>query len=74
MGAFVRKDEELTSDQRDAILRFKLMYGRTWKETLRTMWFKGTDGNQKVDGIDIGAELRQLRNNFGPKWLEKTKV
>lgn len=56
--------QELTLEQLERLLEFKAEHGRTWKDTLRHMWMNGQDANQRDGGL-----LRQIRNNFGPTWL-----
>ncbi len=44
--------------------------GQTWKEDLLQAWRTGTDDSFR----DCGHLLRQVRNNFGPKWLSTFKL
>ena len=60
--------DDLNPDQRERLLQFKEQHGRAWKTALSDMWWTGEDAKQ------IGGHLlRQIRNNFGPQWLEKLK-
>lgn len=58
----------LSSEQKAALRRFRETHGRTWKDTLRSMWSSGKDVTQPEGGL-----LRQIRNNYGPSRLEKLK-
>jgi len=52
--------------QLTAVRGFALRHGRTWKATLREAWFSGRYPDEDRD--DNGL-LQQLRNQFGPAWL-----
>lgn len=54
-----------TTEQLDALRAFATKYGKNWKERLNDMWWNGTDDREPNGGL-----LRQLRNRFGPRWLE----
>jgi len=42
-----------------------------WKRALIQAWHNGSDANfHGNDGRSYGCYLRQLRNSFGPAWLE----
>lgn len=60
--------EDLNPDQRERLLQFKEQHGRAWKMTLINKWCTGMDAQEPG-----GHFLRQIRNNFGPQWLEKLK-
>lgn len=51
-----------TEAQLAALARFQRRYGRIWKAHLRSLWLSD-------QAYEDGALLRQLRNNFGPEWL-----
>lgn len=51
-----------------ALQRYATANGRNWKSALNNAWFSGKD-EQEPDS----ALLRQVRNQFGPKWLTSTK-
>lgn len=55
-----------TLEQLSALLAFSLKYGRTWRNRLSNAWFDGSDAREPN-----GALLRQLRNQFGPRWLRR---
>lgn len=55
-----------THAQRVALLDFRTKYGRTWKAKLCQMWSNGGD--------DAFPLLRQVRNQFGPLWLNKVNI
>lgn len=55
-----------TAEQLRAVDRFALKHGRYWKRELRLAWYTGRDAEEPE-----GHLLRQVRNNFGPPWLEK---
>ena len=50
----------------DGTVAFSLKYGRTWRNRLSNAWFDGSDAREPN-----GALLRQLRNQFGPRWLRR---
>lgn len=52
-------------EQLDALDSFAENKGAQWKSKLRDAWMDGTDSSFKD-----GHLLRQVRNQFGPKWLE----
>lgn len=52
----------LTDDQKRELTRFIAGRGRGWKADLRRCW---EDGRGR-----IVAELQQLRNTHGPRWLK----
>lgn len=54
----------LSLEQLDAILKFRTRHGRQWKNKLNAMWFNGDDARQPEAPF-----LRQIRNDFGPRWL-----
>ena len=63
------ESEDLTPDQLDAIKRFAKRAGAEWKERLSAALTTGKDAS-----MPDGHLLRQVRNNFGPEWLESFKV
>lgn len=60
---------ELTVEQRGALDLFAAKYGAGWKVLLLNAWLNGTDA-----GEPSGHLLRQIRNQFGPKWLTNYEV
>ena len=61
--------DEPNEQQMEAIKAFAKKYGRYWKSDLGAAWANGRDINEPN-----GHLLRQVRNNFGPKWLMKFKL
>jgi hypothetical protein len=59
-----RTIDDLSTEQRDAILAYAARHGRTWKAKLNDDWQTGRDC-----GFSYGYGLRSVRNQFGPKWL-----
>jgi hypothetical protein len=55
---------ELTEAQAQALQAYAKEHGRTWKSQLNQDWMTG-----KTEG-----ELQQVRNIFGPRWLQGYKV
>ncbi|HYE77816.1 MAG TPA: hypothetical protein VEI97_07510 [bacterium] len=49
----------------NALARFALDNGRTWKQQLRDAWTRGDD---------VGQELQEARNVIGPSRLHKIKI
>lgn len=60
---------EPTDEQRAALASFAARHGRTWKAKLLAMWANGRDANEPEGGL-----LRQVRNAFGPSWLESFQL
>jgi hypothetical protein len=54
----------LTEEQEQALERFRHRY-KDWKDELRVAWYTGKDTS-----LQDGALLRQVRNTFGPLWLD----
>ena len=59
-----RTINELTTEQQTAVQAFAAKHGRKWKSALADAWMTGRDASQPD-----GWALRQVRNQFGPKWL-----
>lgn len=57
---------EPTTSQLQAVVNFSRRHGKDWKERLRDRWHYGIDFRE----ID-GALLQQVRNEFGPEWLNQ---
>lgn len=67
--AFHMKDNwieriKLTPEQAARIKLFAESYGEEWKDELLGFWLTGKDAQLKD-----GHLLRQVRNQFGPRWL-----
>lgn len=60
---------ELNEDQRVALEAAKSALGRTWKSKLRHMWMDGMYDRYGMG--DHSCELQQVRNQFGPTWLDR---
>lgn len=56
----------VTSKQRGALLAWFAARGRNWKSDLSRAWESGDYGS-----FPQAAELQQLRNALGPRWLQK---
>lgn len=61
--------KDLTEEQAVAIYKYAVKYGRYWKAQLRSDWETGRDAEQEGGGY-----LRQIRNTFGPSWLNKFRI
>ena len=60
------KQPQPNQEQLAAVLAFAKKEGRTWKSTLTNCWLKaGYPGHQGYSHL-----LQQVRNQFGPRWLE----
>lgn len=58
------------AEQLDALAIFIARHGTiTWKRLLTDMWIVGADINEPQ-----GHLLRQVRNQFGPKWLNSVNT
>jgi hypothetical protein len=58
-----------SAEQLAAVEAFAAKYGKLrggWQEHLLTVWMSGADAREPD-----GHLLRQLRNQFGPRWLAK---
>ena len=51
--------ETATPEHLQALDKFAAKHGRNWRETLRGMWYNGTDANE-----EDGHLLRQIRNRI----------
>lgn len=63
--------KDLSDDQKIAILAYARKHGGTWKRELRIDWERACEGI--VPG-KYQAELQQIRNEFGPSWLNKFRL
>lgn len=63
--------DQLTSDQKTALIQFQLQTGHRWKSTLASCWESGN----YPGGVDSEQQtmLQQVRNNIGPSGLVKLK-
>ena len=57
---------QLTEEQDAAIQAYAEYHGKNWKKQLLDDLLTGKDASRPN-----GHLLRQVRNQFGPKWLEK---
>ena len=62
------KTTQFTEEQAAAIQAYRDTYGKNWKKQLLDDWLTGKDASRPN-----GHLLRQVRNQFGPKWLEKLR-
>jgi hypothetical protein len=62
-------DVALTREQFEAMQRYAVQHGQTWKRALSSAWETGAD-EREPDGV----YLRQIRNTFGPSWLMKFRM
>lgn len=60
--------DDVTPDQREALINFRTKNGPDWRAKLNDHWFRGTDDRQPDGGL-----LRQVRNQRGPSWLHNLK-
>lgn len=59
--------DELNPEQQAAIRRFAAAHGRGWKTLLAKAWSR----DQLVADAVL---LRQVRNQFGPRWLSGVRL
>ena len=59
-------EDNLTTEQMQAVINFARRHGRFWKEILTERWWHGTYSRE-----DDIPRLQQVRNQFGPEWLNK---
>lgn len=62
-----------TTEQIEAVRLFAAANGRKWKGELRNLWMNGAYNNAVMGGAD-SALLQQLRNSFGPSWLNSFRL
>ena len=60
----------LQEDQREALNAFCAKNMHNWKAELSDLWMKGDYSKRGIDQ-NQAALLQQVRNQFGPEWLEK---
>jgi hypothetical protein len=56
--------DDLTPEQREALLAYAKRNGRHWKVELALAWASGRDEREPEASL-----LRQIRNSHGPSWL-----
>lgn len=54
------------AEQLEALKTYASKHGRSWKQELLNDWLSGKDAHHPN-----GHLLRQVRNQFGPTWLNK---
>ena len=57
-------------EQAGALVRFAETHGRSWRDNLRSHWTGGPDFVLERDR----PLLRQVRNECGPRWLNKISL
>jgi hypothetical protein len=55
-----------STEQLDAVQQWAALHGRKWKAALREAWMCGD-----YQGFENSHLLQQVRNTFGPSWLNK---
>ena len=63
-----RKIKNPTAEQLMAVYNFAAAYGDGWIDALARAWKNGTD-----ESLPGGHLLRQVRNQFGPRWLYRKR-
>ena len=58
----------MTEEQEQAVRAYAAKYGRFWKQKLLLAWQTGQDTAEP-----LGHALRQVRNQYGPRWLAGVK-
>lgn len=61
-----------TAEMIAALLRYRKLHGRTWKQALRDDWMNAMEGS--LASFDDAGLLQQVRNTFGPNWLNRVKL
>lgn len=61
---------QLTEDQRKAILAYAKEKGRHWKQSLRDDWSRA---DPRING-ESSPELQQIRNVHGSMWLNRVRL
>lgn len=56
--------DDLTPEQRDALVEFATKNGRCWRDKLAAGWLKAA----------YPGPLQQIRNQFGPSWLYEMRL
>jgi len=67
------KNTNPTPEQIESLKLFAAANGRHWKSDLRQLWMNGGYNYAVMGGAD-SAHLQQIRNNFGPSWLNKFRL
>jgi hypothetical protein len=57
-------------EQMEALRRYAREKGRYWKESLRLDWY---NADPRIGG-EVSGELQQLRNELGPRWLNRFRM
>lgn len=70
MGA-IRPESELTDIQQEALSAFQKFRGSRWKAALRSCWMRADYPGMSPEH---SAALQQLRNSFGPEWLNRYRA
>lgn len=60
------KRNKIPEDQEAALKAFAEKHGKDWKRKLLDAWYSGTDTAEPD-----GHLLRQIRNSYGPTWLQR---
>ena len=60
--------DDLNEEQRARLCKFRSDHPRDWKAHLANLWWNGKDAN-----LPDGHLLRQIRNQYGPVWLNSLK-
>lgn len=60
----------MNAEQLAALKRFAKSHGKGWKHRLKDVWF--VRGAER--GIPDAPLLRQIRNQFGPEWLDNLEL
>ena len=61
---------ELSKEQKEALIAFREANLPTWKMALGKAWTSGNYGSMTTDQA---AYLQQVRNQFGPEWLQRVR-
>lgn len=67
------KPTKPSNEQMAAIQRFAKLNGRRWKTVLWGAWMNGSYRYVVAQDGDA-ALLQQVRNQFGPAWLDKLRL
>ena len=59
-----------TTEELNALKKWRDKYGREWKSYLRAAWLSAYYRGSYMGGTDTGT-LRNIRNEFGSTWLDK---
>ena len=60
-----------TDEAKNVLTQAKNRLGRKYKSSIRQAW---VTGNYRLEGLDdLSGKLQNIRNKYGPSWLQRNK-